>query len=70
MNKYLYTLLIAQFLSAFADNTVLFTVIAEVLQSAQPDWYVTALQGVYLAAFLVLAPGWAGLPTNTPNPTC
>ncbi len=59
MNKYLYTLLIAQFLSAFADNTVLFTVIAEVLQSAQPDWYVPALQGVYLAAFLVLAP-WVG----------
>ncbi|MGD0959497.1 MAG: lysophospholipid transporter LplT [Methylomonas sp.] len=59
MNKYLYTLLIAQFLSAFADNTVLFTIIAVVLQSAQPGWYVPALQGVFLAAFLVLAP-WVG----------
>ncbi len=67
MNKYLYTLLIAQFLSAFADNTVLFTVIAGVLQSAQPNWYFPALQGVYLAAFLVLAPRVGGSADKHPK---
>lgn len=60
MRKYLYPLLIAQFLSAFADNAILFTVIALVMQSAQPPaWYVPALQSVFLVAFVVLAP-WVG----------
>ena len=60
MNKSLIPLLIAQFLSAFADNAILFTVIALVMQSAQPpSWYVPALQSVFLVAFVVLAP-WVG----------
>lgn len=60
MNKKIYPLLIAQFLSAFADNAILFTVIALVMQSAQlPSWYVPALQSVFLIAFVVLAP-WVG----------
>ncbi len=60
MNKQIYPLLIAQFLSAFADNAILFTVIALVLQSAQlTTWYVPALQSVFLIAFVVLAP-WVG----------
>jgi LPLT family lysophospholipid transporter-like MFS transporter len=32
MNKQIYPLLIAQFLSAFADNVILFTVIALMMQ--------------------------------------
>jgi LPLT family lysophospholipid transporter-like MFS transporter len=60
MNKQLYPLLIAQFLSAFADNAILFTVIAMVMQSTQlPSWYVPALQSVFLVAFVLLAP-WVG----------
>ena len=60
MNKQIYPLLIAQFLSAFADNAILFTVISMVMQSAQlATWYVPALQSVFLIAFVVLAP-WAG----------
>ncbi|MEY4718057.1 MAG: hypothetical protein RL563_675 [Pseudomonadota bacterium] len=60
MNKSLIPLLIAQFLSAFADNAILFTVIALVMQSAQPpSWYVPALQSVFLVAFVLLAP-WVG----------
>ena len=60
MNKQIYPLLIAQFLSAFADNAILFTVIALVMQSAQlASWYVPALQSVFLIAFVVLAP-WVG----------
>lgn len=60
MSKHIYPLLVAQFLSAFADNAILFTVIALVMQSAQPaSWYVPALQSVFLVAFVVLAP-WVG----------
>lgn len=60
MNQYIYPLLVAQFLSAFADNAILFTVIAIVMQNAHtPNWYVPALQSVFLVAFVLLAP-WAG----------
>ncbi|MDD5580629.1 MAG: lysophospholipid transporter LplT [Methylobacter sp.] len=60
MHKQIYPLLIAQFLSAFADNAILFTVIAMVMHSTQlPSWYVPALQSVFLVAFVVLAP-WVG----------
>lgn len=60
MSKHIYPLLIAQFLSAFADNAILFTVIALVMQTAQPaGWYIPALQSVFLIAFVVLAP-WVG----------
>jgi LPLT family lysophospholipid transporter-like MFS transporter len=60
MSKHIYPLLIAQFLSAFADNAILFTVIALVMQTAQPpSWYIPALQSVFLVACVVLAP-WVG----------
>jgi LPLT family lysophospholipid transporter-like MFS transporter len=68
MNKQIYPLLIAQFLSAFADNAILFTVIAMVMQSAQlPDWYVPALQSVFLIAFVLLAPWVGGFADNHPK---
>ncbi len=60
MNKQIYPLLIAQFLSAFADNAILFTVIAIVMQSGtQPTWYIPALQSVFLIAYVLLGP-WVG----------
>ena len=60
MNKQIYPLLIAQFLSAFADNAILFTVIAIAMQSPnQTNGYVPALQSVFLIAFVILAP-WVG----------
>lgn len=60
MNKQIYPLLIAQFLSAFADNAILFTVIAMVIRSnTLATWYIPALQSVFLVAFVVLAP-WVG----------
>ena len=60
MNKKLLPLLLAQFLSAFADNAILFTVIAMVMQSADlASWYVPALQSSFLVAFVLLAP-WVG----------
>ncbi|HEX9628099.1 MAG TPA: lysophospholipid transporter LplT [Acidiferrobacterales bacterium] len=60
MNRGVYALLGAQFLSAFADNAILFTAIAMVLQQGRADdWYVPALQSAFLVAFVLLAP-WVG----------
>ncbi|MGZ4959143.1 MAG: lysophospholipid transporter LplT, partial [Methylomonas sp.] len=60
MSKYIYPLLVAQFLSAFADNAILFTVIALVMKSSQmANWYVPALQSSFLVAYVLLAP-WVG----------
>jgi len=60
MTRGLLALLVAQFLSAFADNAILFTLVAMVLQADNiGDWYVPALQGSFLLAFVLLAP-WVG----------
>ena len=60
MNKGVYALLLAQFFSAFADNAILFTIIAMVLQAGTSDgWYIPALQSAFLVAFVLLAP-WVG----------
>lgn len=60
MNKTFAFLLIAQFLSAFADNAILFTVIALVMHAQNPaSWYVPALQSSFLVAFVLFAP-WVG----------
>jgi MFS transporter, LPLT family, lysophospholipid transporter len=60
MNKQIFPLLIAQFLSAFADNAILFTVIAIVMQSANiKSWYIPAVQSCFLLSFVVFAP-WVG----------
>ncbi len=60
MTKSFAALLVAQFLSAFADNAILFTVIALVMHAPNPaTWYVPALQSSFLVAFVVLAP-WVG----------
>ncbi|MDP1666229.1 MAG: lysophospholipid transporter LplT [Methylobacter sp.] len=68
MNKQIYPLLIAQFLSAFADNAILFTVIAMVMQSTQlASWYVPALQSAFLIAFVLLAPWVGGFADNHPK---
>ncbi len=59
MNRAVYTLLVAQFLTAFADNAILFTAFAMVQHAAYGAWYKPALQGAFLVAFVVLAP-WVG----------
>ncbi len=60
MNRALYTLLIAQFLSAFADNAILFIAFAMITQvGGFGEWYKPALQASFLLAFVVLAP-WVG----------
>ena len=60
MNRGVLPLLGAQFLSAFADNAILFVAIAMAMQAVERgDWYVPALQSSFLVAFVVLAP-WVG----------
>ena len=60
MSRGVYALLAAQFLSAFADNAILFTAVAMVLQApSTAPWYVPALQSGFLVAFVLLAP-WVG----------
>ena len=57
MSKSVLSLLVAQFLSAFGDNAILFAVIALVMQSSElPNWYIPALQSVFILAYILLAP--------------
>lgn len=60
MSRAVYVLLLAQFLTAFADNAILFTAFAMISQAGEyGDWYRSALQASFLVAFVVLAP-WVG----------
>lgn len=60
MHSNVYRVLVTQFLTALADNAVLFTVITMVMQQAElANWYVPALQAAFLVAFVLLAP-WVG----------
>ncbi len=60
MNRDVLILLVTQFLGAFADNAILFTALAKVMQSpGTSPGYVPALQALFLAAFVVLGP-WVG----------
>jgi len=65
MKNDLRKLLLAQFLTAMADNAILFVAVAMVMQGAlEGDWYIPALQGCFLIAFVVLAP-WVGTFADT-----
>ena len=47
---------IAQFLSALADNALLFAAIALLKSNAAPDWQIPMLQECFVVAFILLAP--------------
>ncbi|MGZ8218127.1 lysophospholipid transporter LplT [Methylomagnum sp.] len=69
MNRGLFTLVGAQFLSAFGDNAILFTVIAMVLHAGgRGAWYVPALQSVFLVSFVALTPWVGNLADRLPKP--
>ena len=59
MTRGVAVLLGAQFLTAFADNAILFTAIEMLFTQPRGDWYVPALQASFLVAFVALAP-WVG----------
>lgn len=48
--------LTAQFLSALADNALLFAAIALLKLEAAPDWQIPMLQAFFVVAFILLAP--------------
>ena len=56
MTKGFYTLLIAQFLSALADNALLFAAIAVLSQLNAPEWHTPMLKWVFIIAYIMLAP--------------
>lgn len=62
-------LVLAQFLSAFADNALLFTLVAMVMQQqpAPGAWYVPALQSTFLLAFVLGAPLAGYLSNHSPK---
>ena len=56
MKKGFYTLLIAQFLSALADNALLFAAIALLAELHAPDWHTPLLQQYFVISYILLAP--------------
>ena len=56
MTKGFYTLLVAQFLSALADNALLFTAIALLDQMQSPEWHKPLLLQFFVISYIVLAP--------------
>lgn len=69
MNRGILTLVGAQFLSAFGDNAILFTVIAMSLQAGgRGAWYIPALQSVFLVAFVTLTPWVGAMADRYPKP--
>ena len=52
-------LFIAQFLSAFADNMILFIAQAIIRRDAYPDYYLPFVQSTFLASYILLSP-WVG----------
>ena len=56
MNRGFYIILTAQFLSALADNALLFAAIASLKELAAPDWHTPLLQEFFVIAYILLAP--------------
>ncbi|NOZ54262.1 MAG: hypothetical protein GXP08_14220, partial [Gammaproteobacteria bacterium] len=53
INNNIYRVLTTQFLTAFADNAILFTAITIIMQQVEPgNWYIPALQASFLIAFV------------------
>lgn len=56
MAKGFYTFLIAQFLSAIADNALLFACIALLSTLNAPEWHVPFLKETFVVSYIILAP--------------
>jgi MFS family permease len=56
VNRPFYIILLAQFLSALADNALLFAAIGLLLFFSAPEWFSPLLQTVFVVAYIVLAP--------------
>lgn len=56
MRKGFYTLLVAQFISALADNALLFAAIALLQQMHAPNWHKPLLLQFFVISYIILAP--------------
>ncbi len=56
MNSGFYLILAAQFLSALADNALLFAAIALLKELSAPDWHTPLLQEFFIISYILLAP--------------
>ncbi|HAN56900.1 MAG TPA: lysophospholipid transporter LplT, partial [Betaproteobacteria bacterium] len=56
MNLGFYIILAAQFLSALADNALLFAAIALLKDLDAPSWHTPVLQQFFVVSYIVLAP--------------
>ena len=56
MNRGFFVILIAQFLSALADNALLFAAIALLAALSAPDWHTPLLQEFFVISYILLAP--------------
>ncbi|HEY8119637.1 MAG TPA: lysophospholipid transporter LplT [Methylophilaceae bacterium] len=56
MNLGFYNILLAQFLSALADNALLFAAIALLEEMSAPDWHKPLLLQFFVISYIVLAP--------------
>lgn len=56
MNLGFYIILAAQFLSALADNALLFAAIALLKEVNAPNWHTPVLQQVFIFSYIMLAP--------------
>jgi LPLT family lysophospholipid transporter-like MFS transporter len=56
LNRPFYIILLAQFLSALADNALLFAAIGLLVFFSAPEWHSPLLQTVFVIAYIVLAP--------------
>jgi LPLT family lysophospholipid transporter-like MFS transporter len=56
LNRAFYIILLAQFLSALADNALLFAAIGLLVFFDAPSWHSPLLQTVFVIAYIVLAP--------------
>ena len=56
MSKGMKAVILAQFLSAFGDNALLFATLAVLKQLVYPDWSQPILQMVFVATYIILAP--------------
>lgn len=55
-SKGMQALVCAQFLSAFADNALLFAILAIIIQKDYPDWSQPVLQMLFVATYILGAP--------------
>lgn len=56
LSRAFHVILLAQFLSALADNALLFAAIGLLIFFSAPDWHSPLLQTVFVIAYIVLAP--------------